>query len=268
MEISYRPKPGEESKLSDRDLRVEKVASAGVGSLLLLLALATEISSIVSLSLHLKPETSNASLIISASALVIMILIWLPKRYLAKALNSSVMYGEAQCSLSCIQITVVLFIGSIIYRFWLNGWWVDSATSIILGGLFGWEGVKMIKWVRDPNFDGGCCCHDAGKNGADACNRDKAEDWKELQQPYRDLCECCLNKAECKESGSCQCGSSEGLQDVEGIISLNCCKPKSDDGSKCCTHNIVTRPKPELVDVCEGTTNERQERDECCSGCD
>lgn len=65
-----------------------------------------------------------------------MIAIWLPKRYLARALNSSTMQGEATCSLSCIQITLVLFAGSLIYKLWRGGWWVDSATSMILGVLF------------------------------------------------------------------------------------------------------------------------------------
>lgn len=124
---------------------------------LLALFLGTEASSITSLALHQEPDSSNASLIRSASALVIMVMICLPKRYLAQALDSSAMKGEAICSLSCIQITIVLFIGSLIFRLWKGGWWVDAATSIILGFLFGWEGVKMVKWARDSTFSGGCC---------------------------------------------------------------------------------------------------------------
>ena len=146
------------------------------------------------LCLHQEPDSSNVSLIVSAAALVLMVAIWLPKRYLARALNSSAMAGEATCSLSCIQITIVLFVGSLIFRLWKNGWWVDSATSLILGALFGWEGYKMIKWVRDPNFDGGCCkeCLPPG-NAA------------ELGESYRDLCKCCIEKIECKTAGECKC---------------------------------------------------------------
>lgn len=125
--------------------------------LLIILGLATIATAISSLILHETPEASNASLIISASALVCMVVIWLPKRYLARELNSSTMQGEATCSLSCIQITTVLFVGSLIYRVWRGGWWIDSATSIILGLMFGREGVKMVRWARNPEFDGGCC---------------------------------------------------------------------------------------------------------------
>lgn len=164
-----------------------------------MLALATEVSAIVALALHQEPDASNSTLIISASALVIMIFIWLPKRYLARMLNSSAMQGEATCSLSCIQITIVLFVGSLIFRLWRGGWWLDSATSLFLGILFGWEGVKMIRWVLNPAFDGGCCDH---------CHRNVAEDQvdsAELGERYRDLCECCLEKSECRESDECKC---------------------------------------------------------------
>jgi hypothetical protein len=180
--------------------RIEKFASASIGALLIALSIATEVAAIVALSLHQEPDSSNASLIVSASALVLMIGIWLPKRYLARALDSSAMAGEATCSLSCIQITIVLFVGSLIFRLWRGGWWVDSATSLILGFLFFWEGYKLIKWVRDPEFDGGCCkkCHVPG-------------DAAELGESYKDLCECCIEKTECRDAGECKCGEEVRL---------------------------------------------------------
>lgn len=179
--------------------RIEKKASASIGVLLISLSLATGVASIVALSLHQHPDSSDASLIVSASALVLMIFIWLPKRYLARALDSSAMAGEATCSLSCIQITVVLFIGSLIFKLRSGGWWVDSATSLVLGLLFFWEGYKTIRWVRDPDFDGGCCkeCRVvASASGGGA---------EELGERYRDLCDCCAEKSECRDAGECKC---------------------------------------------------------------
>lgn len=179
--------------------RIEKIASASIGGLLVSLCIATEVVAIVALSQHQEPDTSNASIIVSASALVLMIAIWLPKRYLAKALDSSAMAGEATCSLSCIQITTVLFVGSLVFKLWRGGWWIDSATSLVLGVLFGWEGYKMIKWVRDPNFDGGCCkeCH-------------PTRDVEELGERYRDLCSCCVENIACKNAGECKCEDNAG----------------------------------------------------------
>lgn len=214
--------PGEESQvvLSTRDLRIEKLSSTCIGVLLYCLAISTEIVAIVGLAKQSKPDVSNVSLIISGSALVLMVLIWLPKRFLARALNSSAMAGEATCSLSCIQITIVLFIGSLVFRLWPGGWWVDSATSLVLGLLFGWEGYKLIKWARDPEFDGSCC---------KSCQPPAAQP----NEPYFDLCDCCAEKSMCKEAGKCLCRSS----DVETPSS--CCVPQSVDGLLCCTHKVV-----------------------------
>ena len=195
--------------ISSRCDRFERRATLIIGILLLALFLGTEASSIASLALHQEPDSSNASLIISASALVIMVLIWLPKRYLARALDSSAMKGEAICSLSCIQITIVLFIGSLIFRLWKGGWWVDAATSIILGFLFGWEGVKMVKWARDPAFSGGCCKE---------CKPISSDDQLELGEQYRDICGCCLEKEECRESDKCKCSSDETSKGEPPVI--------------------------------------------------
>lgn len=137
--------------------RFEKLGTVGIGFLLIALGLGTLASSIAVLVLHKQPDASNASLIISASALVFMVAIWLPKRYLATALDSSTMRGEAICSLSCIQLTCVLFVGSLIYRVWRGGWWLDGATSMVLSVLFGREGYKMVRWAWSKEFTGGCC---------------------------------------------------------------------------------------------------------------
>ncbi|KAF7335024.1 Integral membrane [Mycena venus] len=80
-----------------------------------------------------------ATLIVSASTLVLMFLLWYSKRYFARAINSSIMAGEVTCSLSRLQITAVHLVGALVYRLWEGGWWVDSATSIGLASLFARE---------------------------------------------------------------------------------------------------------------------------------
>ena len=197
---------------------VEKIGSWSIGILLVLLAIATLAAAITGLVQHTHPDASNASLIISASALVLMILIWAPKVYLARALNSSTMQGEATCSLSCIQITIVLFVGALVYRVWKGGWWVDSATSIVLGLLFAREGYKMIQWVRDPSFDGGCCktCKTPNAPLGDPEAGDVI-----LDESYKDLCDCCVEKSECKEAGFCVCGHKRDSTSLTLSVSLH-----------------------------------------------
>lgn len=150
--------PGnEKNNISIDLLNKERKVTIGIGILFGILTIGTWVTSIISLIKHSRPDSSTPSLIISASALGLMILIWLPKPWLAKSLNSSAMHGEAKCSLACIYITTILLIGTIIYRFWEGGWWVDSSIAIILGLFFAKDCFEMISWGLSSKFNGGCC---------------------------------------------------------------------------------------------------------------
>ena len=142
---------------SSIDLNLERRATLGIGVLFIILAVGTWVASIVALATRAEPESSKASLIVSAASLFCMIFIWLPKPWIAIELNSSVMRGEAACSLACIYLTIVLFIGSLIYKLWEDGWWMDSAVAILLGFFFLYQGWEMIAWARHKEFNGGCC---------------------------------------------------------------------------------------------------------------
>ncbi|KIJ67508.1 hypothetical protein HYDPIDRAFT_71175, partial [Hydnomerulius pinastri MD-312] len=114
---------------------------------------------VTSLVLHEHFSPSNASLIIAASTMAIMFFLWIPKRHLTRAhgVNSSTMHGKALCSLSCMQLSAVLLVGSLIYRVCHGGWWSDTATAMVIALLFDWEGIKMVRWARDEELNGGCC---------------------------------------------------------------------------------------------------------------
>ncbi|KAI5117160.1 hypothetical protein M0805_001018 [Coniferiporia weirii] len=244
-------KPGEEDAvlLSDANLRVEKIGTWSIGILIAILSLAAEVSAIVSLVQHTEPDASNASLIISASALVLMILLWLPKRWLAHALDSSTMAGEATCSLSCIQITIVLFTGSLVFRLWRGGWWVDSATTIVLGLLFAREAWKMLAWVSSPSFNGGCC--------SGCAHPPHLETDAELGEQYRDLCGCCEEKEECKDADSCKCETTSEESEP-------CCVPVKPDGAKCCSRELVKGPRPQSVNA-QVEPDAANRKDKCCA---
>lgn len=152
-------RPGEEKThtISKELLLKERNATIAIGVLLGILAVATWAASITALVKHDSPNTSTPSLIISASALGLMIIIWAPKPWIAKSLDSSAMHGEAKCSLACIYITSVLLAGTLIYKYWKGGWWVDSATAVVLGLFFARESVDMVRWGMSKSFSGGCC---------------------------------------------------------------------------------------------------------------
>lgn len=59
-----------------------------------------------------------------------------------------------------MELSVVLLVGSLVYLVWKGGWWIDATTAMVIAMLFGWEGIKSIRWARNEDFDGGCGdCH-------------------------------------------------------------------------------------------------------------
>ena len=68
----------------------------------------------------------------------------------------------------------------------------------------------MISWVRNPEFDGGCCSD---------CRAPRLDRDAELGEQYRDLCDCCLEKEECKLADECKCVTPSD-NDVRKIPSL------------------------------------------------
>lgn len=151
--------PGEEQvgAPSLANLRKEKVATVAIGGLLGLLTASAWGVSIQSLVRHERPTDSLPGVIISATALGLMIAIWSPKPWLARSLDSSAMRGEAKCSLACISMTAALLTGTIINRTWSNGWWIDSATTLVLSMFFAKDALDMIRWGLSKDFSGSCC---------------------------------------------------------------------------------------------------------------
>ena len=213
-------------------LTLERRATFGIGVLFILLTMGTWVASIIALVIHAEPESSNASLIVSAASLVFMIFIWLPKPWIATELNSSVMGGEAACSLACIYLTIVLFVGSLIYKLWQGGWWIDSAVAILLGFFFLRQGWEMITWARNKDFNGGCCktCStppaiiSVNNNVAvsDNCNNSCSQACSApstfssstndaatllLGSSSKQKCDCCISNVECMKNGVCVCKS-------------------------------------------------------------
>ncbi|KAH7920249.1 hypothetical protein BV22DRAFT_1098443 [Leucogyrophana mollusca] len=232
-------KPGDETsgEGDTKDMKLEKVATMSIGSLLVMLALAAIGTSIASLVAHDHPSPSNASLIIASATLFIMFLFWLPKRYLARALDSSTMAGEALCTLSCMQFSAVLLVGSLVYRVWRGGWWVDAATAIVIALLFGWEGVRMVRWARSDAFDGGCGCCSGGEGKADGLVRVQASATQLRGCADTESCQCSEKDPElqipvtqrrgCADTESCQCSGKDPELQTPTTQSRGCADTES-----------------------------------------
>lgn len=85
--------------------------------------------------------------------------LWRVKVKAAKALDSRTLAGDAACSLACIQLSLVLFAGSLVFLAFPALGWVDAAAALVLAAFIGKEGLESIAAARRPGFTGGCGCH-------------------------------------------------------------------------------------------------------------
>jgi divalent metal cation (Fe/Co/Zn/Cd) transporter len=146
-------------KLLDHgNLARERKATLGIGWLFLGLALGIAGGAILQITAQRHPPTTVPGLVISVLSLSFMAFLWRAKLGTAKAMDSATLAADAACSLACIQLSVVLFAGSLLFLIAPALWWVDAAAALGLALLIGKEGVGMIRAARSDTFSGGCGC--------------------------------------------------------------------------------------------------------------
>ncbi|MFN7956733.1 MAG: cation transporter [Holophagaceae bacterium] len=146
-------------KLLDHgDLARERKATFGIGGLFLALAAGIAGGAVLQLVARRHPPTTLPGLVISALSLACMVFLWRAKQRAAQALDSATLEADAACSLACIQLSTVLFAGSLLFLLLPTLWWVDAAAALGLAALIGREGLAMVRAARSPAFTGGCGC--------------------------------------------------------------------------------------------------------------
>ncbi len=149
-------------KLMDHgNLERERKATRGIGWLFAFLAAGIAGGAILQLTARTHPPTTLPGLVISLLSLSFMAFLWQAKRQAARAMDSATLMADAACSLACIQLSGVLFLGSLLFLLAPALWWVDAASALGLALLIGKEGISMIRAARSEHFTGGCGCgHD------------------------------------------------------------------------------------------------------------
>ena len=146
-------------KLLDHgSLERERKATRGIGQLFLFLAAGIAGGAIPQLIARRHPPTSMPGLVISALSLAFMAYLWRAKLRAAQAMDSATLHADATCSLACIQLSGVLFTGSLIFLLIPALWWIDAAAALGLAFLIGREGLQMLRAARSVGFTGGCGC--------------------------------------------------------------------------------------------------------------
>jgi len=135
--------------------RFEITALRVTGTAFYLLAVGLGASAIYNLFSAHKPTTTLPGLIISLISIAVMWLLVMGKRKVGRALNSIPILADANCTLVCIYMSVILLISSVVYQITGFGF-VDSIGAL---GLI-YFSVKEGREAFDKANGIECACED------------------------------------------------------------------------------------------------------------
>lgn len=107
----------------------ERTALRVTGSSFYLLAVGLAVTAIYNLFTAHKPETTLPGLIISAISIAVMWALVMGKRKAGRALDSSPILADANCTMVCIYMSLVLLASSLVYQFTGFGF-IDSIGAM------------------------------------------------------------------------------------------------------------------------------------------
>jgi divalent metal cation (Fe/Co/Zn/Cd) transporter len=85
--------------------------------------------------------------------------LWRAKVHAARALDSGTVRADAACSLACIQLSGVLFVGSLVCAVAPALGWADAVAALLLSAAIAKEGLSTLRAASRADYQGGCGCH-------------------------------------------------------------------------------------------------------------
>lgn len=134
----------------------EQTALRITGTAFYLLAAGLGISGVYNLFTVHKPVTTLPGLIISLISITVMWALVLGKRKVGRALNSAPILADANCTMVCIYMSVILLVSSLVYQFTGFGL-IDSLGALGLIYFSINEGKEAFEKAANVNA---LCCDD------------------------------------------------------------------------------------------------------------
>ncbi|MDR9375430.1 MAG: cation transporter, partial [Schleiferiaceae bacterium] len=101
-----------------------------------------------------RPETTYWGVVISSVSIVIMALLVWQKRRVGRLLDSEPILADANCTMACLYMSVILLLSSGVYALW--GWpYVDSLGTLGLAFYAFREGRECFEKVQSEKY---CAC--------------------------------------------------------------------------------------------------------------
>lgn len=134
--------------------RLEKTALRITGTAFYLLVLGLVSTSLYHLYIGHRPETTLWGVVISSASIAIMgFLVW-QKRRVGRLLASEPILADANCTMVCLYMSVILLASSGVYALW--GWpYVDSLGTLGLAFYAFREGRECFEKARSEKY---CAC--------------------------------------------------------------------------------------------------------------
>jgi divalent metal cation (Fe/Co/Zn/Cd) transporter len=130
----------------------ERTALRVTGTSFYILAAGLGVTAIFNITINHKPETTLPGIIISLISIVTMWGLFSSKRKVGRALKSAPILADANCTLVCIYMSLVLLAASFIYK--LTGFgFVDSIGAIGLIYFSFNEGKESLKKAKGMECD-------------------------------------------------------------------------------------------------------------------
>lgn len=148
------------SKIDKRD-KFERQALRITGIAFYLLTLGIVFGSIVHLIEKNKPDTTVPGLIISGVSILTMFFLMRFKLNIGKKINSDAIIADANCTKSCLYLSIVLLASSALYEILKIGY-IDILGSLVIAWFTFNEGKEAFEKVKLNKI--ACCGNDHCKN--------------------------------------------------------------------------------------------------------
>ncbi|MCB2194472.1 MAG: cation transporter [Bacteroidetes bacterium] len=131
----------------------------GVGFYILTIGIVT--GAAINIIQQSKPETTLPGLIISSVSILTMFFLMRFKLSIGKKLNSDAIIADANCTKSCLYLSIVLLASSGLYEIFKIGY-IDILGSLGIAWFAFKEGREAFEKVRSNKL--ACCCNDNCNN--------------------------------------------------------------------------------------------------------
>lgn len=143
------------SKLEKRD-KFERQALRITGAGFYILTLGIVVGAVFSIIEKNQPETTLPGLIIAGISILTMFFLMRYKLLIGKKLNSEAIISDANCTKSCLYLSIVLLISSGLYQIFKIGY-IDILGSLAIAWFTFKEGREAFEKVKLNKIV--CCCN-------------------------------------------------------------------------------------------------------------